>query len=360
MAKQTALVLAGAVAKGAFHAGVLKEVAVRDMNIVSVLGTSAGALNALVYAAGVAVNKETLAAQEIEDLWRDRAGFWSVISPDLGAWVRLRGLSNLDRVRTMLRSALRAVLGDARVLSKAGKDLTLTLVATDLRGHPDHGDGGAGQTTYETAFTFTGADFLDAAVRERMVDAAIASAAFPIMFSPEHVRGGSAGAATGSEIEEYVDGGAVNNAPISYVLEGTAVGRVLVVSTEPPNARHAPRAWLGRLATELVEILINERLHRDLVRARKTNAKLKAVHAALAEARADPRVVAAVDDALGWKELEIVELSPSTALPGNPFSGFFSKGTRETYIEKGHATGIAKLPLRKEAHPANGPRADAP
>ena len=52
-APASALILAGAVAKAAFQAGALEIIAAAALPIARVCGTSAGALNAAVYAAGI-------------------------------------------------------------------------------------------------------------------------------------------------------------------------------------------------------------------------------------------------------------------------------------------------------------------
>jgi hypothetical protein len=43
-------------------------------------------------------------------------------------------------------------------------------------------------------------------------------------------------------------------------------------------------------------------------------------------------------DAIGWRgrrPIEIVELRPSTALPGNAFDGLFRSSLRDAYIDAG-------------------------
>jgi predicted acylesterase/phospholipase RssA len=54
--KDTALILAGAAGKGPFAAGALSEIARRtDFNVRCIVGTSSGALNGALYAAGLRV-----------------------------------------------------------------------------------------------------------------------------------------------------------------------------------------------------------------------------------------------------------------------------------------------------------------
>ena len=58
--QDTAIILAGAAAKGPFEAGVLEELARRRQvfHVGTVVGASAGALSAAVYAAGIRAGRE--------------------------------------------------------------------------------------------------------------------------------------------------------------------------------------------------------------------------------------------------------------------------------------------------------------
>ena len=68
-----AVIITGAVAKGPFHAGALTVLAERAMPVASVVGTSAGALNATVFAAGVATGRVKHAARVAQEVWLDHA-----------------------------------------------------------------------------------------------------------------------------------------------------------------------------------------------------------------------------------------------------------------------------------------------
>jgi hypothetical protein len=59
---EAALILAGAVAKGAFHAGAISVLAEREVAVTRIVATSDGALNAAVLAAGIATGRVVHAA----------------------------------------------------------------------------------------------------------------------------------------------------------------------------------------------------------------------------------------------------------------------------------------------------------
>lgn len=84
--------------------------------------------------------------------------------------------------------------------------MPVTLVATNVNGAPDPlAPPTAPRTTYEWALRFHAADYREPERLERLAQAATASATFPGLFAPEFV-----------DHLPCVDGGAVNNAPISH------------------------------------------------------------------------------------------------------------------------------------------------
>ncbi len=71
-----ALVLSGAVAKGAFSVGAIGEFAARGWPIRRIAATSSGALTAAVLGAGIATGRLQFAAEVAKSLWLDHAA-WS-------------------------------------------------------------------------------------------------------------------------------------------------------------------------------------------------------------------------------------------------------------------------------------------
>src|SRR5262249_17979180 len=102
----------------------------------------------------------------------------------------------------------------------------------------------------------------------------------------------------------------------------------------PRVATVAPELHGLSLASRLAEILIQERLVRDLSDALATNTAL----ANLAKVEPDPEKRARILEAIGWADrrpIEIIEIRPREVLPGNAFSGLFSKDLREQYADAG-------------------------
>jgi NTE family protein len=177
-------------------------------------------------------------------------------------------------------------------------------------------------------------DFDDVAGRLKIAHAALASGAFPLLFVPVDVAG----------VGPCVDGGAVNNTPISWALDAGAE-RVIVVTGNPLEIPAEPLAGATLLGKE-VDIAINERLFRDLVQARRVNQKLQAVDDALASLPEPQREAAraAVQGALGWSPLLITEIRPDKTLPGDAFSGLSDRDQRVAYLDAGREAARRALP----------------
>jgi NTE family protein len=318
----TALVLAGAVAKGAFEAGVLSVLVERGVAIDAIVATSAGGLNAAVFATGVRFGNPRLATQVLSALWADKAEWRHVLSPTLRGILGGQGLSTSAALERIVADAMERVAAAPQPGSK--RAISLQLVTTTLHGKV-YESKGVRTTTFEHVLKLADADFDSSAGRSRVAHAAAASGAFPVLYVPVDIAG----------VGPCVDGGTVNNTPISWAIEAGAQ-RVVVVTGNPLELPAEPLAGATLLGKE-VDIAINERLFRDLMQARRVNKKLEAVDQALellpeAE-RAKAR--AAVRAALGWSPLEIIEIRPAQALPGDAFSGLRDRSQRLAYLEAG-------------------------
>ncbi|MCU0658476.1 MAG: patatin-like phospholipase family protein [Polyangiaceae bacterium] len=318
--QRTALVLSGAVAKGPFHAGVIHTLIERGVALHAVVGTSAGALTASLLGAGLVSDQPGRAAEEISRLWLDKAAWNEFASVTGRSLLKIQGLFRSDRVKLMLQGGIDEVMASA---TASPRDVPVTLVATNLNGHPDTSALADGpRTSYEWPLRFRADDYFDVKRRAQVVQAATASATFPGLFVPEPV-----------EEVPCVDGGAVNNAPISYAIEDPTIERVIVVSPQPPQPP-APSTLGGfDLLGHLVDILINERLHRDLQLAHRINHRLGLLEQAMEGLPAERR--GAILGALGWRRLQVLEVRPLEALPGNALTGFWDKDARARYHEAG-------------------------
>lgn len=318
--KRTALVLSGAVAKGPFHAGVISTLMERGETIHAIVGTSAGALTAAMLGAGLAADRPIQTAEEITRLWLDKAA-WQEFALVAGrSLLKIQGLFRNDKVKQLLRGGIEKILEGT---SPPLRDIPVTLVATNLNGHLDPSSFDKNlHTSYEWPLRFYPEDYLLSDRRERLVQAATASATFPGLFIPEFV-----------DKIPCVDGGAVNNAPISYAIEDPTIERVIVVSPQPPQP--PPPVTLGGfdLLGHLVDILINERLHRDLQLAHRINHRIDQLNQEMSDLPEKKRQ--AILRTLGWRRLEMIEIRPLRALPGNALTGFWDKEARSSYHEVG-------------------------
>ena len=329
--------LAGAVAKGGYEAGALEVLAGTDLEIVRIVATSAGALNAVAYARGVRARDPRGAASLIAQLWRDEATFTHVFQPSLGDLLRREGFSDHGKLLGLLREHVTPVTDGSRA------EIELRLIYAPLAG----ADGEIGEraaTTYEHVAVFEGSSFDSAAGLEPVFATAVASASLPFAFTPFDLPGHG----------PCIDGGAVNNTPIKWALGtlpggarvGPPVEAVLVISPIPELAPPPAHALHGlELASHLVEMLINERLYRDLREAEQRNEALRE----LAKLPLDPQLAARVIAALDWdqeREIPIVAIRPRQALPGNAFTGFFDRSARESYITAGRRDAEAALRAR--------------
>src|SRR5215475_1777780 len=73
--KTIALVLAGAVAQGAFEVGAIRALVRTDVRIARIVATSAGALNGTVLASALRRREPIAGGEILAELWRDHASW---------------------------------------------------------------------------------------------------------------------------------------------------------------------------------------------------------------------------------------------------------------------------------------------
>lgn len=338
MARGAAIVIGGAVAKGAFAAGAL-EALTRALHRVGtpirrLVGTSSGALNAAMIAAGVRAGDPVAAAARLTALWEERADVWHVFEPDLASWFHGRGASGTRRIVDLLRQEC-----PVRT-SGAPQHVSLRIVVAPLAGV------GTNPTTFEHVERFAGDDLDHAASRERVFEAAAASAAFPFAFGP----------VTLADVGPCVDGGVVNNTPIGEAIDqDPGIDVVYVIAAEPADMSLGLEraAALGGpdLLPRLVEMLIDERLSRDLAEARAVNgwiatlARLEASGSLTPGARDEVvRGLYPRRDPRAFRHVDVVEIRPREALEGSAFEAFFRPRLRRRYVEAGRTAALAVSP----------------
>jgi NTE family protein len=320
-----ALVLAGAVAKGAFTAGalaVLTDPTVKDglgLDVQRIVGTSSGAVNALYYAAALRSGRDANAGAQLACIWIEQGSADRVFDISLRALLSGRGVSSHRGLLKLLRQHIQARPGHHPV--------DLRMVVTSLDGTLTE-IGGELATLFERVVRFGGPELDTPEGIERAIRVAVASAALPGVFSPYEL-------SSGGRLLATVDGGLTDNAPLTQALRGGFdADRVFVITHVP---RVLPRLGHLRgiaLASHLLDILVQERLGRELRAVETANAALAELQARVANH--DDR--AALLDALGLtgrRPVCVIEIRPPVSLPGNALSGFFSRRLRQQYVQAG-------------------------
>jgi predicted acylesterase/phospholipase RssA len=319
------LVLSGAVAKGAFGVGAISVFAAKGWPIHRIAATSSGALTAAVLGAGVATGQLRRAADVAARLWLDHGAWGDITHLSWANWLHARGLADTSNLIDLVREGIRDVVESAPRGVRVPVKVTLVASSLSALRSPDES-----LPRYELDKDFDEDDFLDEEMWTEIATSAAASASFPGLFSPTTLDG-----------LPCVDGGAVNNAPISCLLDDPQVQTVIVITTESPHSSPAldPAVQLGGsdLVAKLADILINERIAHDLAQSQRTNALLRSVISALESTAASAETRAAVLGALGWRDLRLVLVCPDPPLAGTALSAFSSRELRCEYIEAGRA-----------------------
>jgi NTE family protein len=320
--KNVALILAGAVAKGAFEAGVLEVLSQRQVQVTRIVAASAGALNGVLYAAAVRAGRETEGARQLVEVWAHHAGLRDVFHARPSQWLPFRGLSDQRNLLELLSQYVRPT-------EQHVAPINLRIVVTPLAGVPGKIIAQGDATTHEAMREFSERDFATTASLSEVFATAVASASFPGAFTAFDL---------GDPLGMCIDGGTTNNTPIKHALDGTIgdeLDAIIVVVTTPQRtqARAVDDKGVG-LVGQVAEILINERLYRDLRTAEEVNRKiLELERLGLREPDLE-RVMTT----LGWKRrIQIVSIRPDEALPGSLFSGFWHPDERDEYIRIGRA-----------------------
>jgi predicted acylesterase/phospholipase RssA len=292
-----ALVLAGAVVKGAFSAGVLSVLtdpetkARTGIDVRRIVGSSSGALNGAYYAAAIRDGTEASAGQRLAQLWLDDATIRRALDFSVDDVVHGLGLSSTDKLLAVLREQIRPATGRMPI--------QLRIIVTNASGETIE-VAGSPATTFEHIVDLADADFDTAASLERVFTAVAASSAMPGVFAPVPIE-------IGGRTVQGFDGGLVDDAPLGHALDGAPDITRVFVCTPFPRVRTEPPELHGlALASHIFDLLVQERLIRDLQRV-----------------------------ADGRPDVQVVEIRPDADLPGNDFSGFVSLDLRRQYVQSG-------------------------
>jgi predicted acylesterase/phospholipase RssA len=315
-----ALVLPGAVSRGAFEAGVIEALAESAVRIDRIVATSSGALNGVAFAAAIRNGTEIQTAKLLTKTWIEMGSWRDSFAFNPINWMRGRGLSD----RSGLLKLLNGLIKPAGAVEGEKRDVELRIIVAPLNGISGAiGDREA--TTYEKLLSFSGKDFDTEEGLAKIFAATTAACAFPGLYAPVYIPG----------LGPCVDGGAVNNAPIMYALDENDVSRVLVPVPFPAIMPAAASIHGIHLLNHLIEILINERLYRDLKNAQTINRDIKRLRHMVDQGKLSEENFHHIQSILEIREVDIFEIRPQHALCGNAFSGFFSKRDRIRLVEAG-------------------------
>ena len=294
--RSSALIIAGASAKGPYAAGALSVLARRnDFDVRCVVGASSGALNAAVYAAGLRIDEAEVAAKNLCELWRKQASWFNI-------------LTHSQRV-AIVEKALLPFLG-----TRTKRQVLLDIPVASLQGSLDK----YGHMRFERSYKFEAKSFETRAGIREIAEVCILSATIPLVFRPREFRS-----------EQFWDGGLVDATPIGNALKRDRSIDHMIVITPDSNVVDTRRRY-GRFAlSRLLEMLIEERLARDLSEAQSFNDELSA----LCRAGVDWNQLG---PEIKWKFLQFVEIRPERELTGNLATGFFSARVRDEYVSVGH------------------------
>ena len=172
---------------------------------------------------------------------------------------------------------------------------------------------------------FSGRDFDTAEGLSRIFDVTTAACAFPGLYAPVELAG----------LGPCIDGGTVNNAPIRYALDEGDVDHIIMPIPFPPlmSASRPLQGW--GLMNHLVEILINERLYRDLKDANVVNHEVEELQKLVSRGVLSVAQLKTVQSVLRTRWVQITEVRPTTSQSGNAFAGFFCKKERIRLLAEG-------------------------
>jgi predicted acylesterase/phospholipase RssA len=166
-----------------------------------------------------------------------------------------------------------------------------------------------------------------------MYNFSAASGAFPVLYAPVTVPG----------VGPCVDGGLTNNSPIGAAIDQGAA-RVILIAPSPARVPSRGAAAGIALVSQLAEILVGERLFRDLEQAQEVNEVLRGLAGLTRDGTLSVAQAQQIRDLLGWHtEIEVISIRPPDELKGSAFSGLWRRRLRAQYIEAGRAAAISAL-----------------
>lgn len=377
-----ALALSGGVAKGAFHAGVLRAFAEFEIIPSAIVGTSAGALNGAYCSKLIAEDRFTpyWVERVIGELWLQQTSLqkmWAssdsqdnslrslVGSPNFSLFMLRRGFDWLSpaRLRELLKLRFTSVLSDRHFRQQLEHTLTspkqvqrevhFAASVTSLTGQTETN---AGQPLVSYG------DYISFHLRpqdspeelhqtfERMRTVVRASSSFPGMFPPVPWQ-------NNGQHDLLVDGGLTKNSPFGRAIKlDPEVRTIFLISCMPITQPTSGRVDnLLTIVDQVYKIILNKELANDFRKIQQINARINKLHQLLQRDAGGQFIENAFNQDLlelaGFSDLasflrkrtvEIVIIEPPINLEGDPFAGFYRNDRiqlLERYIALGYEAG---------------------
>lgn len=385
-----AIALTGGVAKGAFHAGVMKSFAEQGIVPSVIVGASAGALNGA-FAARL-IMEDRFTPREVEqtmvNMWLYQASIqklWaygeiqdnslrSLVGDVRLSIFMLRRLlmwltpANTGWIKEFFKLKFTSILSDKHLKQqleqtlqppeKIKKEIHFSAAVTSLTGaietyaeQPLVGYGGYLSFHFHPEQTSeqlnAGFDFLRKVVQ--------ASGSFPGVFPPVPL-------SINGKTDFYTDGGLTKNAPFGRAIKlDPRVRTIFLVSSMPITQPTSGR--LDNLLTvvdQIYKIILNKDLANDFRKIQQINERIRLLKTLLKtdeegdilrdsefnQALLQVAGFRSVDSFLNKREVEIVMIEPPINLEGDPFAGLYRQDRiriLKDYVALGYETGTKVL-----------------
>lgn len=389
-----ALALTGGVAKGAYHAGVLKCMAEYGIVPTSIVGSSAGALNGAMASKLIAEDRFTtywvermccqlwLHQASLQKLWGtgeiNDNSLRSLVGETRLSIFMLRNL--LDwvsplRLRELLQLKFTSILSDRhfrQTLEQSMKppqrierEVHFAAAVTSLTGAVE---------TYANQSMISHGGYISfhlkpeldpesiASVFERMNTVVRASGSFPGVFPPVPLM-------HQGKIDWFTDGGLTKNAPFGRAIKLDPNARTIFLASPVPITQ-ATSGRIDNMMTivdQVYKIIVNKDLANDYRKIQQINERIEKLHKLLQRdengAFLDNEYNTSLIDLAGFRSLqafqsmrtvEIVIIEPTMDLDGDPFAGLYRNDRQqlmEKYIEQGYATAKVAVEAWLAKHP---------
>jgi len=331
-AARRALVLSGAMARGAYQAGAVRVLAERGWGFHRLVGMGAGALNATIAAVGLACERFEHAANVITELWQSDA------SSRVLAMLCRKGLVGEhehgdEEVSRLVCDALQRVVETADE-EQPERALGLTLVMTgiskarprELLGAPVH---------------FSHEDLLDRASWPRLAQAVIASAKFPdvIAFMREN------------DVPP-IDSTDADAMPIHHVVQDAAIDEIVVILGRGMQGDSERQREEFENNDALVDCVVDAKIINTINQLERMNSQVRA-ELTRCTLSVGPNMSSVfmrgtrrrIEGRLGHRYRPVILVQPKSALRETALDMLGSRTIRDEHLYRGQEAARASLPV---------------